>query len=388
VKHNFKKGFFVIFIISMMFCLMQTAFSAETFRTTDNVNFRASPSTDAGIIKTLNTGANVDVLEHDPANWSKVAVSGTVGYIRSDFLKFPVGSAPASFKTTAGVYFRTGPSTDAGVIKALGAGTAVELVEHDPAGWSSVRLNGTPGFIKSSYLALADQNAKQPAPAPAASASGGAASGQPLPSAVYRTTDNVNFRTGPTTESEIIRTLRAGTAVDMVEHDPGGWSSVKVDGISGYIKSDYLSAGGSAGRSSGAGSGGAVELLDWSAAKDVVPKGELLKIIDVRTGETFNLKCFSKGGHADVEPPTKEDTDTIYRTRNGVWSWDARPVWVIIGDRTLAASLNGQPHAGSTISNNGMNGHLCLHFNGTVTNSKSYQKDLNNAVIEAWNAAN
>jgi hypothetical protein len=34
-----------------------------------------------------------------------------------------------------------------------------------------------------------------------------------------------------------------------------------------------------------------------------------------------------------------------------------------------------------------MNGHLCLHFGGTVTNNKSYQQDLRNAVQEAFNAA-
>ena len=102
MKHNFKKGFFVIFIISMMFCLMQTAFSAETFRTTDNVNFRASPSTDAGIIKTLNTGANVDVLEHDPANWSKVAVSGALEGMGYTFLSAQVEMTPRNYINLTG----------------------------------------------------------------------------------------------------------------------------------------------------------------------------------------------------------------------------------------------------------------------------------------------
>jgi len=74
----------------------------------------------------------------------------------------------------------------------------------------------------------------------------------------------------------------------------------------------------------------------------------------------------------------------MLRTRNGTWAWAPRPVWVTIGERTFAAALNGMPHDVSTIRDNGLNGHLCLHFNNTVTNSKSYQRDLNNAVVEAW----
>ena len=199
---------------------------------------------------------------------------------------------------------------------------------------------------------------------------------QPQNARIFRTTDGVNFRSGPSTDANIIRTIVAGSAVSMLEHNPDGWSRVSFAGSSGYIRSDYLTEG-----------GGNVEYLTWAQARPLIPVGVPFKVIDVRTGLTFNLQCFSRGGHADVEPPTREDTDTIFRSRNGVWAWAPRPVWVIIGNRTIAASLNGQPHAGSTISDNGMNGHLCLHFGETVTNSKTYQRDLRNAVMEAYNAA-
>jgi len=148
---------------------------------------------------------------------------------------------------------------------------------------------------------------------------------------------------------------------------------VRHSGTVGYIRSDLL------------GAGYKVELIDWSTAKNIVPRGTNLRVVDVRTGISYNIRPFSLGGHADVEPPTKADTDAILRSRNGVWAWAPRPVWVTIGNRTFAAALNGMPHDVSTISGNGLNGHLCLHFNNTVTNSKTYQRDLNNAVMEAYN---
>jgi len=88
----------------------------------------------------------------------------------------------------------------------------------------------------------------------------------------------------------------------------------------------------------------------------------------------------------DVEPPTRADTEAILRTRGGVWAWEPRPVWVTTGGRTFAAALNGMPHDVSTIRDNGMNGHLCLHFGNTVTNSQSYQRNLRAAVAEAYAA--
>jgi uncharacterized protein YgiM (DUF1202 family) len=358
-----------------MLALAQAALAAETFRTTEGVNFRSGPSTESNIITTVGIGSSVEVLQHDPAGWSRVRINGSDGYIRSDFLELPIGNDPANFRTTTGVNLRAGPSTDENVVTTIGPGVNVEILEHDPAGWSNARINGTSGFIRSDFLLRPIQNVLQPVSEPEPEIAPSQQSQSQTPT-FFRTTDGVNFRAGPSTDADILNTAGAGTRVEMLEHNPNGWSKVRLNGAVGYIRSDFLTAG-----------GGGVELLYWSEARNVIRNGVPMRVVDVRTGISFNLISFSKGGHADVEPPTIEDTEAIFRSRNGVWAWAPRPVWVTIGDRTIAAALNGMPHAGSTIATNGMNGHLCLHFNGTVTNSQSYQRSLNNAVIEAWNAA-
>ena len=130
-------------------------------------------------------------------------------------------------------------------------------------------------------------------------------------------------------------------------------------------------------------------LLEWDEVQKLLPTGEDITIVDVRTGVSFNIRVMSKGRHADVEPSTQEDTNIKRETRDGVWSWAARPVWVTIGDLTIPASINGRPHAGSTIRNNGVNGHFCLWFVGsrsTGSRSVSYRDNMLNAVTEAWDA--
>ena len=435
MKRPFRAIAASVIALCLIFAIAPSALAATYFTTTDDVNFRKTSSLDGEVIKVLYTSTRVEVLEHDPAGWSKVKADGATGYIRSDFLSVPKGSGDAEFITTAGVNlrsgksidssvitiiypdvkvmvlehdpagwskvkydgktgyirsdflaiplkagsvayvttdfvnFRNGPSIDSSVITTVKSGVKVDVLEHNPTGWSKVTVDGTSGYIRSDLLTRLSDAPQQ--------GSGSSAPSQPSVPAtpapkMFKTTDGVNFRNGPSTDAAVIKALVSGTTVELLEYNQAGWSKVKYEGVVGFIKSEYL-------RSS-------IEYLEWSEAKDVVKVGMVIPVIDVRTGAKYNIKCFSKSGHADVEPVTKADTDAMLATRGGVWSWAARPVWVTVNGRTLAAALIGQPHDVSTISDNGMNGHICLHFAGTVTNNKSYQADIRKAVEESWSS--
>jgi hypothetical protein len=92
-------------------------------------------------------------------------------------------------------------------------------------------------------------------------------------------------------------------------------------------------------------------------------------VFDVRTGLTYNVKSFSNGLHADVEPITANDTAIMLKTYGGAWKWNPRPVWVTVNGRTIAVSINGMPHGGDTNPNNNMNGQICIHFRGSTTHN-------------------
>ncbi|MCL2167293.1 MAG: hypothetical protein FWH49_08420 [Clostridiales bacterium] len=129
-------------------------------------------------------------------------------------------------------------------------------------------------------------------------------------------------------------------------------------------------------------------LLPWEEVKVLFERYVPVQVIDVRTGETYQIQSFSNGKHADVEPLTKADTDILYRTFNSKWAWETRPVWVILGDLTIAASINGMPHGGGTIADNGMNGQICLHFLGSQTHNGNtrFEKRHQDDVLAAWYA--
>ncbi len=287
-------------------------------------------------------------------------------------LVIPISSLASGYVTTANVNFRKGGSTETGIIRTLKQGTEVEVTEYNADGWSRVTYNGKEGFMKSDYIkALPDEEA----------VALDVEAGQKL-----WVKTSVNFRESASTEAAVIKTLKAGAEVTMLAAVADGWSKVKLGESVGYIKSKYL-----ADEDSYSSTGMYdVELLQWSKAKEIFTTFEPAKVYDVRSGAVYYVQSFSNGKHADVEPLTKADTDILKKTFDGKWSWSVRPVWVTINGHTMAASINGMPHASGTIADNGMSGQVCIHFSGSTTHNgnKNFAKVHQNGVVEAWNARN
>jgi hypothetical protein len=89
--------------------------------------------------------------------------------------------------------------------------------------------------------------------------------------------------------------------------------------------------------------------------------------------------------HADTETLSKEDTEILKEIYGGQWKWDRRAIILTVGDRRIAASMSGMPHAGrddlaartmvrnrsggygtginyDSIKGNGMDGHFDIHL--------------------------
>lgn len=129
-----------------------------------------------------------------------------------------------------------------------------------------------------------------------------------------------------------------------------------------------------------------VDYTDWSIAKNIFTIGVPAKIYDLYTGKVYYVKSFSNGNHADVETVTKEDTRIMKTTFGNVWSWDVRPVLVSINGKTMAASINGMPHAIGVNNSNDMDGQVCIHFKGSKTHNGnvSFTKLHQEVALEAY----
>ncbi|MDR1000844.1 MAG: hypothetical protein LBL96_08615 [Clostridiales bacterium] len=200
------------------------------------------------------------------------------------------------------------------------------------------------------------------------------------------TNTKVNFRKGPGQQWGVIKSLTRGTKIQVNSTDNnanGGWAQVDYNGEAGFVKMEYLCVD-----KPKTPTDYPVELLTWSETKPIVPLGEDLKIYDIWSQTTYYVRSFSNGNHADVEPVTQADT-AIMLSLWGSWSWDGRPVWVTFGGKTIAAAINGMPHAKGINDANGMNGQICLHFKGSQVHNgnRSYENELQGVINKAWTAA-
>jgi LysM repeat protein len=105
--------------------------------------------------------------------------------------------------------------------------------------------------------------------------------------------------------------------------------------------------------------------VPWSIVNKLWSVGEVIKVIDIETGKSFQAKRYGGVYHADTEPLTKQDTQTMRKIYGGHWSWSRRAVIIQCHNLYISASMNGMPHGGETIHNNGFRGQFCIHFLGS-----------------------
>lgn len=122
----------------------------------------------------------------------------------------------------------------------------------------------------------------------------------------------------------------------------------------------------------------------WPEVHNAFARHSTATVIDVETGLSFTVRRYGGFNHADVEPLTLADRNTMFRIYGNQWSWNRRPVVVIINGERIAGSMNGMPHAGQSILNNNFNGHFCIHFLDSRTHgSNIVDRNHQNAVQRA-----
>lgn len=117
------------------------------------------------------------------------------------------------------------------------------------------------------------------------------------------------------------------------------------------------------------------QLMDWEEAEKLFSRKAYFVIKDMDTGLSFRVQRRAGHDHADVQPVTKADTEIMKQIYSKGWTWDRKAIIVEKDGRQIAASMNGMPHGGDGIPENGFSGHFCVHFLNSSTH-KSENPDL------------
>lgn len=140
--------------------------------TADYVRFRQGPSLSSPIIRTMNTGTEVNVLS-GADGWYKIVHSGDTGYMYGDYISLKAsdgGSQAPSEEMNAGGYvsgnyvrFRTGPGTTYSIIATLNYGTSIQVLGKTD-GWYKISYNGNTGYMSGDYVQIGDAPSAAPTP--------------------------------------------------------------------------------------------------------------------------------------------------------------------------------------------------------------------------------
>ena len=138
-------------------------------------------------------------------------------------------------KTTDVVNIRTSDSETADKLGKAAIGDTFKLLEERGNGWSKVEYNGGEAFIKSDFLEPSKTEVRD-----AASAEESTDTEETAASGTVTVKENVRIRSGASETSEKIATAYKGDKLEVIMKQADGWTKIKYNGKTAYVKSDYV----------------------------------------------------------------------------------------------------------------------------------------------------
>lgn len=196
------------------------------------LRLRDGASTSAKTISAYFTGTTVTLLGGSGSWYFVLAPDGKTGYMHSDYLTITgsITGGQLDENTAASVIsangkpvrLRSGPSVQYSIIAAYAVGTPLTVLTTGDV-WSKIRINGRTGYMMNEFI----------------STSGGVSSGY----TAYVVSGNgktVVLRSGPSKQFEVLASYKVGQMV-TVDSYGSTWCQVTVNGLSGYMMTEFLS---------------------------------------------------------------------------------------------------------------------------------------------------
>ena len=163
-----------------------------------SVNFRVAPNVNSTKIDKLKKGQTVEYLGKS-SNWYKIKYNGRTGYIYKTYAS-AVSTTEASnnslkYVNCSSLNLRSGAGTNYSIIKVLYKGTNVTVLSSSN-GWSKVSVNGTIGYVSSTYLSSASEATED-------TSSNNNSSNENVQYYRY-TSSKINFRQSSSTSSSVL----------------------------------------------------------------------------------------------------------------------------------------------------------------------------------------
>jgi N-acetylmuramoyl-L-alanine amidase len=244
----------LLFTAIFSFFDVSTAFANRTIIVaTDVLNVRETPDADASVISKVLRGESYPVVD-SRGEWMKIQVTSTkAGWVAS-FLVTESSNGARSTASRSGsssnvqvltddLRVRSGPGTNFSVVGLLHTSDSSVNYLEENENWVKVYAGGLEGWVSKEFVTIlkkSEQEEEQPAETPQQE--------QGKQQHATITTDGLNIRSEPSTQSEVLGSLSTGQQVTVIAAR-GEWLQITFNGTTGWIHQDYaaLEAGSSEG---------------------------------------------------------------------------------------------------------------------------------------------
>ena len=339
------KKYFRFFVLVLILCLVPlfSAMAQTGTVTVDALNVRASASTDSNVVGVVHQGEKVTIKD-STGNWYKINCNGKSGYVWKKYIN--LSSSSSSGSSSKG----SSSSSSKGTCQPGDTGDAVRKVQKRliALGYLSGSADGK---VNSSTLDALNSSSARKAGSSSSSSSSSKGTCQP-------------GDTGDAVRKVQKRLIALGYLSGSADGDYGNMTK---KAVTAFQQRNGLNVTGSVNSNT-------LAKLNSSS--------------DCRTGKIFTCKRWSGYNHLDAEPNSYSDTQTMLSIV-GHWTWRRRPILVKYNGHVYAASMNAMPHGTSTISNNGFDGHFCIHFYKSKTHESgqvdsAHQQCVAEAMGYSW----
>lgn len=161
--------------------------------------------------------------------------------------------SPSSVRSIDVVNIRKSDSETADILGKAQIGDEFALLENKANGWSKIRYNDQEAYIKSEFLEAVAEEAPEAQEERPSAENNNEGAGTTVPaepvsnegttvpnSGVYRLTETVNVRKSASEAADRVGVGFPGDEVEILMKQADGWTKVKFNGETGYIKTEVL----------------------------------------------------------------------------------------------------------------------------------------------------
>lgn len=143
-------------------------------------------------------------------------------------------------RTTEVVNVRSSDSVTADKVGKAQLGEEYKLLEEKVNGWSMIEFEGKEAYIKTEYLEPADVEETVVSEDTEDEADAEEAADNSPTEGTATVTDTVNVRKSASTSADKLGVCYPGEELEIIMKQADGWTKVKYNGATGYVKSEFL----------------------------------------------------------------------------------------------------------------------------------------------------